>query len=150
MKKPATKSYHALFLCCGNMDRGDDAVGPLCAAALEARKSPARTIRGDASEFLEAWQQARHVIVVDALTGGLAPGTLRRMEASSQEFRPQEARCSSQGTGLSHAWRLAGLLKCVPSSLVLLGLEAAEFEWAATQSAEVVAAMPALVDAVEA
>jgi hydrogenase maturation protease len=105
-------------------------------------------MRGDASEFLEAWQQARHVIVVDALSAGQAAGTLRRMDAATEEFRPNEARCSAQGTGLAQAWKLAGLLKCKPASLVLLGLEAAQFEWAATQSPEVAAAMPALVEAV--
>ncbi len=131
------------------MDRGDDAVGPLCAAALEGRKIPVRRIRGDASELLEAWQQARHVIVVDALVSGRPAGTLLRSEAGSQDFHPEQARCSAQGTGLAQAWRLAAMLKCVPASLVLLGLEAAQFDWAATQSEEVVAALPALVDAVE-
>jgi hydrogenase maturation protease len=144
------KKYRALILCCGEMDRGDDAIGPLCAAALEDRRIPARTLRGNSSEFLEAWHDAQHVIVVDALcTGTAPPGTLLRMAAADPGFSPAAARCSAQGMGLAHAFRLAGVLKCLPQTLVLIGLEANQFDWSATQSPEVVAALPALNDAIE-
>lgn len=150
-KKPAgQKKYRAVILCCGDMDRADDAIGPLCAAALQERKIPVRTIHGNTSELLEAWHDAQKVIVVDAIvTGQARPGTLHRMRASDPWFQPAAARCSAQGRGLAKAFRLASVLKCLPDPLVLLGLEAAEFDWSATQSPEVVAALPALVAAVE-
>lgn len=150
-RKPAgQKKYRALILCCGDMDRADDAIGPLCAAALQERKIPVRTIHGSTSEFLEAMNEAQKVIVVDAIvTGQHRPGTLHRMRPSDPWFQPSAARSSAQGLGFAQAFRLAGALKCMPETLVLLGLEAAEFEWSATQSPEVDAALPTLVDAVE-
>lgn len=149
-RHPAGRKYHAVILCCGHMDRGDDAVGPLCAAALADRRIPAQALGGGASELLEAWRQARHVIVVDAISSGAVPaGSLHRMAAGEAAFHPDYARCSAPGTGLSQACRLAGVLRCMPETLILMGLEGAQFEWAATQSPEVAAAMPALVDAVE-
>lgn len=130
------------------MDWGDDAVGPLCAAALEERKIPAVVLSGNASELLEAWREARHVIVVDALVTGAAPGTLHRFAWGEAAFRPEAARCSQRGPGLAQALRLGLSLRCLPDSLVLIGLEGGDFEWASTPSREVAAAMPALVDAV--
>lgn len=145
------KKYRALILCCGDMDRADDAIGPLCAAALSDRKIPVRTIHGSSSELLDAWHTAQRVIVVDAIvTGQARAGTLIRMRPSDPWFQPSAARSSSQGLGFAHAYRLAGALKCLPETLVLIGLEAAQFDWSATQSPEVVTALPALVDAVEA
>ncbi|MBI5083445.1 MAG: hydrogenase maturation protease [Acidobacteria bacterium] len=144
------KKYHALILCCGRMDRGDDAIGPLCAAALEERKIPTRTLQGETSELLDAWQGAQHVIVVDAMvTGKHTPGTLHRLDAADASFQPETARCSTHGLGLSQALKLARVLKCMPASLILIGLEAGQFDWAATLSPAVAGAMPALVNAVE-
>ncbi|MGC8760287.1 MAG: hydrogenase maturation protease [Bryobacteraceae bacterium] len=144
----AGRTYHARILCCGRMDWGDDAVGPLCAAALEERRIPAVILAGNASELLEAWREARHVIVVDALVTGAPPGTLHRMALGEPGFRPEAARSSLRGPGLAQAVRLGASLHCLPESLILFGLEGGDFEWASTPSAEVAAAMPALVEAV--
>jgi hydrogenase maturation protease len=142
------KKYRALILCCGLMDRGDDAIGPLCAAALEELKIPARTLEGASSEFLTAFQQAEHVIVVDAIVSGqVAAGTLHQSESADPQFAPQTARCSANGLGLAQAVRLARQLHCLPQSLTLMGLEATQFDWASTLSAPIAAAMPQLIDA---
>jgi hydrogenase maturation protease len=141
------KKYRVLVLCCGNMDRGDDAVGPLCAAALAERHIPARTVRGDTSELLEAWHSAEHVIVVDAIHGGHAtPGTLYLAALGEPAFDARAARCPA----LAQAVHLAGVLKCLPETLVLAGIEATQFEWASTLSPPVAGALDRLVSAVEA
>jgi hydrogenase maturation protease len=149
-RKPAgQKKYQALILCCGNMDRGDDAAGPLCAAALAERNIPARTLRGDTSELLDAWHSAEHVIVVDALVTGHVPaGAVVRLDTAGPGFDPASARCSLNGRGLAQALPLARALRCLPRTLVLIGVEAANFEWAATLSPQVAAAMASLVEAV--
>lgn len=145
------KKYRALILCCGHMDRGDDAIGPLCAAALEDLKIPTRTLQGASSELLDAFQQAEHIIVVDAIVSGqVFPGTLHRGELSDPPFAPETARCSVNGLGLQQAVRLARVLHCLPQSLTLMGLEATQFGWASTLSAPIAAAMPQLVAAVAA
>ena len=131
------------------MDRGDDAIGPLCADALQQRKIASRTLRGDTSELLEAWHSAEHIIMVDAVvTGEAEPGALYCVEARDERFRPGVARCSSTGMGLVQAIKLAPVLKCMPASMLLIGLEAGSFEWASTLSQPVAAAMPELIDAV--
>lgn len=131
------------------MDRGDYAIGPLCADALQYRNIPSRTVRGDTSELLEAWHNARHVIMVDAIVSGQAPpGTLHCLDSRDERFRPEIARCSTTGMGLVQALKLAPMLKCMPSTLMLIGLEGLRFEWASTLSQPVAVAMPELVDAV--
>lgn len=130
------------------MDWGDDAVGPLCAAALAERKIPAATLSGTASELLEAWREARHVIVVDAFTAGAKPGAIHLMRYGEPDFLPERARSCARGPGLAQAVRLGEALHCLPETLVLMGIEGADFEWASTPSPEVAAAMPALVEAV--
>lgn len=143
------KSYLALIVCCGRMDRGDDAIGPLCADALQDRKIPSRTLRGDTSELLEAWRTAQHIIMVDAMVTGQVPaGTLHCLDWHEERFRAETARCSATGLGLVQAIKLAPVLKCMPSSLLLIGLEAGNFEWASTLSQPVAAAMPDLIDTV--
>jgi hydrogenase maturation protease len=130
------------------MDWGDDAVGPLCAAALAERKIPAVTLQGNASDLLEAWREARHVIVVDAIVTGALPGTIHRMNYGEPGFRAEQARSCARGPGLAQAVRLGESLHCLPETLVLMGIEGADFEWASTPSPEVAAAMPALVELV--
>lgn len=143
------KSYRALILCCGRMDRGDDAIGPLCADALQGLKIPSRTLRGDTSELLDAWHTAQHIIMVDAIvTGKAPPGTLHSLDSRDPAFRPEIARCSSTGMGLVQAMKLAPMLKCMPSSMLLIGLEAINFEWASTLSQPVAAAMPQLIETI--
>ncbi|MFZ5927189.1 MAG: hydrogenase maturation protease [Acidobacteriota bacterium] len=144
----AGRTYLARILCCGRMDWGDDAVGPLCAAALAERKIPAATLSGTASELLEAWREARHVIVVDAFTAGAKPGAIHLMRYGEPDFLPERARSCARGPGLAQAVRLGEALHCLPETLVLMGIEGADFEWASTPSPEVAAAMPALVEAV--
>lgn len=130
------------------MDWGDDAVGPLCAAALAERKIPAVTLHGNASEMLDAWREARHVIIVDAVVSGALPGAIHRMKHGDPGFRPEHARSCVRGPGLAQAVRLGESLHCLPETLIFLGIEGADFEWASTPSAEVAAAMPALVELV--
>ena len=143
------KKYRALVLCCGHMDRGDDAIGPLCAAALEELKVPTRTLEGASSQLMDAFQQAEHVIVVDAIVSGkVAPGTLHVSESADPQFAPETARCSANGLGLHQAVRLARALHCLPESLTLMGLEATQFDWASTLSAPIAASMPQLIAAV--
>lgn len=142
------RTYLARILCCGRMDWGDDAGGHLCAAALAERKIPAVTLHGNASELLDAWREARHVIIVDAIVSGALPGAIHRMKHGEPGFHPEQARSCARGPGLAQAVRLGESLHCLPETLVLLGIEGADFEWASTPSAEVAAAMPALVEVV--
>lgn len=140
------RTYHARILCCGRMDWGDDAVGPLCAAALAERKIPAVTLAGTASQLLEAWREARHVIVVDALSAGGKPGTICRMSYGEAGFHPEWTRSCARGPGLAQALSLGTALHCLPDSLLLIGIVGADFEWASTPSPEVAAALPALAE----
>lgn len=130
------------------MDWGDDAVGPLCAAALAERKIPAATLSGTASELLEAWREARHVIVVDAFAAGAKPGAIHLMRYGEPDFLPERTRSCARGPGLAQAVRLGEALHCLPETLAVIGIEGADFEWASTTSPEVAAAMPSLVEAV--
>ena len=150
MASGKSKKYRALILCCGRMDRGDDAIGPLCAAALEERRVPARVLSGEASELLDAWQVAEKVIVVDAMaTGRASPGTVHRFDAAEPGSPFETGGYRPRGPALAQATKLGRVLKCLPPTLILIGLEAESFDWAATLSPAVAEGMAALVEAVE-
>ena len=63
-----------------------------------------------------------------------------------EQFDPRVA----HNSGLAPAVRLAGVLKCLPQTLTLAGLEAAQFDWASTISPEVAAGLNTLAREVEA
>ena len=146
-----TRGRHALIVCCGNADRGDDGVGPACADALRLLGLAARCLPGDAFTLLDAWEGHQRVIIVDAIvTGAAAPGTIHRFEihngAGAEQFQARLG-SSTHGFGIAEAFRLGQITKNVPEEAIDYGIEAAGFEWGAGLSGEVHAAVQRLATA---
>ena len=87
----------------GNDFRHDDAAGLIVARKLRERGVPAEEHAGDLAALLELWEGAEGVILVDAVSSGAVPGTLRRLDASVTPLA-RELFASS-----SHALSLADL-----------------------------------------
>lgn len=75
--------------------------------------------------LLEYLRGRRHAILIDALIGGLAPGTIRRL--TLDELRAGST-LSNHGFGVADALALGGVLGELPEKLTVIGIEAGEGE----------------------
>ncbi len=133
-----------LIIGCGSPDRGDDAAGPLVVERLRTAGYPARLHHGDGLSLLDAWQGARHVVLVDAVVTGRPPGTVTRWDARTAPLEPDPVGCSSHSFGVAEAIRLGRVLDRLPPILEIHGIEAAHFLRGAPPSPEVLDAVERL------
>jgi len=136
-----------VVIALGARHRGDDAIGPMVAAALRAEHPPCRIVEGcdDTLSLLNAWDTAALAIVVDAAVSGAVPGTLHRLDDDTAPEVKELARCSSHGLGLAEALQLGRVLGRLPARLLVFAIEAQSFDIGAGLSPEVAATVPALV-----
>jgi len=132
------------IICCGNPERGDDGAGALVAGRLRDLGVEAETRTGEASELLEAWRGADHVVVVDAIETGAPAGTVWRWEGWQTNF-PTRRSTSTHGLGLSEAITLARVLDRLPHRLRIYGIEGRRFEAGTEVSPEVKLAVEEVV-----
>ncbi len=137
------------IICCGNPERGDDGAGALVARRLRDLGIEAETRTGEASELLEAWKGADHVVVVDAVETGAPAGTVWQWDGRQASFpaRPSKARpsTSTHGLGLAEAITLARVLDRLPERLRVYGIEGRRFEPGTEVSPEVKLAVEEVV-----
>jgi hydrogenase maturation protease len=107
----------------GNLDRGDDAAGLLAARRLGGLEHT-----GDALSLIDAWGEAEDVLLIDAVVTGAVPGTLHRWDARHLPPEAVGLRASTHAFSVVDAIRLAESTGRLPHKLVVLGIEAAQFE----------------------
>jgi len=132
------------IICCGNPERGDDGAGVLVAARLRDLGVEAETRTGEASELLEAWRGADHVVVVDAVETGEPAGTVWLWDGRQTSF-PGRPSTSTHGFGLAEAIALARVLGRLPERLQVYGIEGRRFEPGTEVSPEVKLAVEEVV-----
>ena len=138
----------------GSPDRGDDAVGGEVARAVAALAPPDVEVveHEDPTDLIELFSGRSLVVVVDAVRSGTGTGTVRVLETGvGGEPLPETAwagtgRAGTHAFGVAAAVELARALRRLPPRVVLVGVEAAAFDYGAPLTPEVAAAMP---DAVE-
>jgi hydrogenase maturation protease len=146
----------ALVVGLGSPDRGDDAVGAEVARAVAALALPGVEVteHEDPTDLIERWSGHESVVVVDAVSAGVAVGSLRIMETGAGLDRLPESAWARTGRGGTHAFGLAAAvelaraLRRLPPRVTLVGIEAGGFEHGAPLSPEVAAAVPSAVAAV--
>lgn len=134
----------------GNPTRGDDGIGWLVAGQLKERVPEGVDVRlalGESLELIESWSGASLVIVVDAVSSGVAPGTVHRFVAGRDPL-PSRPRTSTHGLGLAEALAMARAIGRTPPRLVVWGIEGGCFEVGAGISPDVADAVPAVVNGV--
>ncbi len=134
-----------LIIGVGNRWRQDDGVGPWVADRLRERGLPAIEHSGEGAGLIEAWNRARHVIVVDATASGTAPGTLCRLDATRAELPRNFFRYSSHLFGLAEAIATARTLNRLPERLIVHGIEGGAYGFGDTFSPEVAEAAAIVV-----
>ncbi|MBK9178572.1 MAG: hydrogenase maturation protease [Acidimicrobiales bacterium] len=100
-----------LVVGCGNLLRGDDAVGPVLVRMLAERGVPSGVQLADAGtagmDVAFAMRGQDHVIVVDACSTGGEPGTLHRVAAEVVEQLPTATGLDLHGYRWDHALAFA-------------------------------------------
>lgn len=140
-----------LVLGVGNLLRADDGVGVHAVQALAQEPWPAEAVDFlDGGTFTQdifhLFQQYRHVLVLDALHGGKAPGTIYRL--SERELRHNDAqRLSIHDIDLLDSLQMAELLGNRPA-LTVLGIEPAAIDqWSMELSPALQAVFPQYLEA---
>jgi hydrogenase maturation protease len=133
----------------GNAWRGDDAAGLLVARRLREENLPQVEVSensGTISEVQEALQDARGVIVVDAVVTGGPPGAIYRFDAHGDRMPVELSRSSSShGYGVAEALALGRLFQELPPFLIIYGIEGKNFAPGQEVSPEVAATIPEAV-----
>jgi hydrogenase maturation protease len=97
----------AVVLGIGHPLVGDDGIGPAVARELAAAGLEAR-VASDASALLPLLAQGRRVVIVDAVVGGGAPGTVLHLTPTA--LAASRAQLSSHGLGVADALEVARAL----------------------------------------
>ena len=115
----------------GNAFRGDDGVGLVVARQLRELALPGVIVleqSGEGVALMEAWGDASHVIVVDAVSSGSEPGHIHRFEVAGQGLPDFFSGHSTHAFGLAEAIELARQLNRLPAQLIVYGVEGKSFE----------------------
>jgi hydrogenase maturation protease len=140
----------AVVIGVGNRWRRDDAVGLEVINALRGRVSDDVVLvesDGEPTRLLDAFAQAPKIIMVDAVVTGGEPGTIYRF---TDEELPNQMGIgqSSHLVQLVETIALGKLLDKLPNGLVLIGIEATDFDNGEGMTEPVAAGVTAAVEAV--
>lgn len=132
----------------GNPFRQDDgaghAVADLVTAALARRPTdptgegsdvPVRVLLldGEPSRLIDAWAGASVAIVIDAVSSGVPPGSVQRIEvevdarAADPRLQARTSAGSTHSAGVAEAVALGRALARLPDRLVVYAIEGADF-----------------------
>jgi hydrogenase maturation protease len=143
-----TLPYQIALLGLGNLMRTDDAVGMLTLRRLEecGRLPPeVRLIEGGTLglDLLESLRGISHLLVLDAVDAGVAPGTLMRFEGREVDDLPVSK--SVHLLGFSDLIGALRLIDAAPKKVVLLGVQPASTDWGTVLTPEVEPTQYALI-----
>jgi hydrogenase maturation protease len=119
-----------LVIGVGNALRGDDAAGLAVARHVRAAAPAGITVLehgGEPASLLELWRDAHAAVVVDAIDSGVAPGTVRRIDARRAPLPVALGSASTHGIGVAEAIELGRALDRLPDRLVLFCVEGEDF-----------------------
>lgn len=145
-----------LVIGCGNILRGDDAVGPVLVRHLYERGAPegVRLVDGGTAgmDVAFAMRGAARVVIVDAARTGNPPGTIYRLPAEALAELPPVEGVHTHNFRWDHALALGDWLLGPqrPTDVTVLLIEAGAFEPGAALTPAVEAAMHQVADLVQA
>jgi hydrogenase maturation protease len=134
----------------GNLMRTDDAVGMLTLRSLtEDRRLPpeVHVIEGGALglDLLDSLRGVSHLLALDAVDTGVAPGTLVRFEGDELAGLPVSK--SVHLLGFSDLLGVLRLMGAAPTEVVLLGVQPESTDWGTDLTPAIEAAQKELVQA---
>jgi len=120
-------SCGTLVIGAGNELRRDDGAGVAAVHRLRSAGLEVLQAGGDLALLVRLWEGRERVIIVDAVRSGAAVGTLHRFDAIAGPLPAIFDRGSTHSFGVAEAVELARVLGRLPASLVLYGIEGADF-----------------------
>ncbi len=138
----------------GNAFYGDDGIG---AAVLDHARAHALwpaaqlvDLQTDALALIDHLDPADWTVVIDAANMGLKPGTVVAFGPDEVNMRIRSDHLSLHGFGLAEAFDLSRRLDKLPKKVLIVGVEPARVEINTGLSAPVAAAVPKVVDVINA
>jgi hydrogenase maturation protease len=140
----------------GQLDRGDDAVGPAVARVVAARALVGVVVleHEDPTALTDSWDGHDLVVVVDAVCAGAPVGTVHVRDAGADAPPLPASSWATAGHDGTHSFglgavvELARALQRLPRRLVLVGVEAQQFDHGAALSPAVRLAVDTAADQV--
>jgi hydrogenase maturation protease len=129
-----------LVIGIGNEMRADDGAGIYAVRKIREKHLPdvkAMEHSGEGTSLIELWKHQDQVIVIDAASSGSQPGTIHRYEAHRKSLPANLFRFSTHTLGLAEAIELSRVLRELPASLIVYGIEANTFDTGSALSPEV-------------
>ncbi|BCR06574.1 HybD peptidase [Desulfuromonas versatilis] len=118
-----------LVMAVGNILRRDDGFADAVLKALEALELPERVELFDAGtsaiDLMDVFHDRQRLIVLDAVRGGQAPGTLYRFSPEQVEAGALPMNSLHQ-VGLLETLKLGELVDCKPQSTLVIGCQPAD------------------------
>jgi len=120
-----------LVIGLGNRFRGDDGVGLYIADSVRTHwNENVKVIDNisDSAALMETWSNESNVFIIDAVISKGKPGAIFRFDALNENI-PADifARYSTHAINLTETIELAKVLAQLPDSLVVIGIEGADF-----------------------
>lgn len=138
-----------LIIGMGNPDRGDDAAGILVARRLRERGVNAVEHAIATLNLLDVWAASDHVIVVDAVISGAAPGTVQVWDPRKAPLKTVVFRASTHEFSLADTIELARTMDRLPAWMRIYGIESTRFEAGMPPSEEVVLAAERVAEEIQ-
>jgi hydrogenase maturation protease len=145
-----TQAARTIVIGLGHPDRGDDAVGAAVVRRAAPALPPGVTVvqHEDPASLMDLWPGSALVVVSDAIRSGQPPGTVRVLDARTGPLRIGTGAASTHEFGLAEAVELARALDRLPPQLIVVGIEARQFEFGTPLSPAVAAAVEAAASTV--
>jgi hydrogenase maturation protease len=135
----------------GNPHRGDDSLGLVIARMLKERVPDSVAVHenyGEPCMMMEAMEDTKLVIFIDAVLSGAEPGRIIRFDASTEKLPAESFKYSSHAFSIPQALELARAMEHLPPKAVVFGVEGKDFGTGDGLSPEVNAALAQVVDMV--
>ena len=133
----------------GNLLMKDEGIGIHVAHALQKMPLPSDVEVLDCGTSIDTGflvEEFDRLIVIDAVQGGAAPGTIYRFSLDDIEHE-QLPLLSVHGLGLDQALRAAGRGEC-PEEIIIIGVEPGVIGWGVEPTLELRGRIPAIVETV--
>lgn len=146
------RSVKAAVVGVGNLLMGDEGIGVHIAERLKSAGLPPEVVVLDGGTHFSGLENelngAEKLIIVDAMLGGAAPGTIYRFSIDELEDEADDVKLSCHDAGLVEKLKLSQFAGFSPEQIVVIGVEPARIEWNTGLSKEIEEKVPEIVDAV--